>query len=118
VITRGIREFAGRDWESARRSKEAYWGERIARLGPAEAFRIAEELRREVLLLHPAWPSPAQRSAAHASGGYSTFSTSTGCTSVARRAGTTAAAKATVRASTTAPKMIAGAVLSTPNNIA
>jgi hypothetical protein len=63
VITRGIREFAGRDWESARRSKEAYWGERIARLGPAEAFRIAEELRQEVLLLHPAWPSAAQRHA-------------------------------------------------------
>jgi hypothetical protein len=63
MITRGIREFAGRDWNSARRSKEAYWGERIARLGPAEAFRIADQLRREVLLLNPAWPDSVQREA-------------------------------------------------------
>jgi hypothetical protein len=46
----------GRDWDSARRNKDAYWAERIERLGPAESFRIAEELRREVLLLHPTWP--------------------------------------------------------------
>ena len=63
VITRGIREFVGRDWESARRNKDAYWAERISRLGPAESFRIAEELRREVLLLNPTWPDSTLRRA-------------------------------------------------------
>jgi hypothetical protein len=61
VITRGIREFVARDWATARQNKDAYWSERIARLGPPEAFRIAEELRRQVLLRDPAWPDPALR---------------------------------------------------------
>lgn len=61
MITRGIREFVGRDWESVRRSKDAYWADRISRLGPMESFRIAEELRREVLLLNPTWPDSALR---------------------------------------------------------
>jgi hypothetical protein len=52
-----------RDWQAARDSKDAYWAERIARLGPAEAFRIAEELRRQVLLRDPAWPDAALRTA-------------------------------------------------------
>jgi len=45
-----------RDWAAARQNKDAYWGERIARLGPAEGLRIAEELRRQVLSLDPDWP--------------------------------------------------------------
>jgi len=61
VVTRGIREFLRRDWESVRRRKEAYWGDRIARLGVLEGFRIAEELRREVVLLNPMWPDRAHR---------------------------------------------------------
>ena len=63
VVTRGIRDFVARDWEAARDNKDAYWGERIARLGPAEGFRIAEELRRQVLLRDPAWPDAALRRA-------------------------------------------------------
>jgi len=63
VITRGIREFVSRDWESARRNKDAYWADRIRKLGPTESFRIAEELRREVLLLNPTWPDSALRQA-------------------------------------------------------
>lgn len=61
VITRGIREFVGRDWRAARAAKDAYWRDRIARLGPTEGLRIAEELRRQALLQTPDWPSPAER---------------------------------------------------------
>lgn len=61
VISRGIREYVARDWGAAREAKEAYWAERIARLGPGEAFRIAEELRRQALSQHPHWPSPEDR---------------------------------------------------------
>ena len=52
VITRGIREFVSRDWGAVREAKDAYWGERVARLGPGEGLRIAEELRRQYLLSH------------------------------------------------------------------
>jgi hypothetical protein len=61
VITRGIREFVARDWDAAREAKDAYWHERIERLGPLEGLRIAEELRRQALLANPAWPEPADR---------------------------------------------------------
>ena len=40
MITRGIREFVSRDWGAAREAKEAYWGERIARLGSSEGPRL------------------------------------------------------------------------------
>jgi hypothetical protein len=63
VITRSIREFIGRDWEAVRHTKDAYWGERIARLGPLEGFRVAEELRRQALLLNAGWPDAALRQA-------------------------------------------------------
>lgn len=63
MITRGIREFVGRDWARARLAKDAYWGERVARLGAAEGFRIADELRRQALFNDPGWPHPDQRDA-------------------------------------------------------
>jgi hypothetical protein len=63
VITRGIREFVARDWQAARDNKDDYWAERIARLGAPEAFRIADELRRQALLRDPAWPDAALRKA-------------------------------------------------------
>jgi hypothetical protein len=63
VITRGIREFAARDWNAARRNKEQYWGERIGRLGAFEGFRVAEDLRRQMLQRDPAWPGPEARQA-------------------------------------------------------
>jgi hypothetical protein len=56
MVTRGIREFMARDWAAARRLKDAYWGERIARLGPLEGIRIADELRRQMQLHDPSWP--------------------------------------------------------------
>jgi hypothetical protein len=63
MIARAIREFISRDWAAARQAKDAYWGERVARLGPLESFRISEELRRQALLQHPGWPHPADRRA-------------------------------------------------------
>jgi hypothetical protein len=61
VIDRAIRELVHRDWDAVRASKDAYWGERIARLGPIEGLRIAEELRRQVLAHNPSWPGAADR---------------------------------------------------------
>lgn len=61
VITRGIREYISRDWEAVRENKDAYWAERILRLGPCEGFRIAEELRRQALAQDPAWPDAARQ---------------------------------------------------------
>lgn len=61
MITRGIREFVARDWDAARENKDAYWGERISRLGPAEAFRVAEDLRRQMILREPGWPDATLR---------------------------------------------------------
>ena len=61
MITQGIHEFVSRDWQAARDGKTDYWGERIARLGPLEGFRVADELRRQALLQDPAWPSAALR---------------------------------------------------------
>ena len=61
MITRGIREFMDRDWRAVRASKDRYWGDRIGRLGPLEALRIADELRRQALLRDAGWPDAAAR---------------------------------------------------------
>jgi hypothetical protein len=61
VIARGIRDYVGRDWKLARSAKDAFWAERIARLGAIEGFRIADELRRQMLRQHPGWPSADER---------------------------------------------------------
>lgn len=62
MITRGIREFLARDWDAVRENKDAYWGARIARLGPAEGLRIADELRQQAAL-NPKWPQADDRQA-------------------------------------------------------
>jgi hypothetical protein len=61
MVTRGIREFVGRDWRAVRKAKDAYWAERIARLGPIEGWRLADELRRQVQVQDPFWPDQAER---------------------------------------------------------
>lgn len=61
MITRGIREFVGRDWNAVRENKDAYWAARIDRLGPIEGLRIADELRRQMLLQDPEWPDAQLR---------------------------------------------------------
>jgi hypothetical protein len=63
VITRGIRDFVAREWDLARSNKDAYWLERIARLGSIEGLRIADELRQQARLLDPGWPSAQLRNA-------------------------------------------------------
>ncbi len=61
MISDGIRAFMARDWQRVRDAKDTYWAERVGRLGPVEAMRIAEELRRQARLQHPAWPDAASR---------------------------------------------------------
>jgi hypothetical protein len=61
MIARGIRDYVDRDWAAVRDAKDAYWAERIERLGPAEGFRIAEELRLQARLVNPEWPSEEDR---------------------------------------------------------
>ena len=61
MITRDLLSYVDRDWAAVRTSKDAFWARRIARLGPAEGLRIADELRRQVLLQNPGWPDAEQR---------------------------------------------------------
>lgn len=61
VITRDIEGYVSRDWASVRAAKDDYWAARIRRLGPGEGLRVADELRRQVLLQTPAWPSAQER---------------------------------------------------------
>ncbi len=61
VITRGVEEYVARDWHAVRQAKDEYWVDRIERLGPFEGFRIADELRRQVMLQDPSWPRAEQR---------------------------------------------------------
>jgi len=61
VITREIQSYVARDWAAARESKDAFWATRIARLGPFEGLRIADELRRQVVRQNPEWPSDEER---------------------------------------------------------
>ena len=61
MITRRIRDYVSRDWQAVRDSKDTYWAERIARLGPYEGLRIADELRRQALSQKPCWPSEEDR---------------------------------------------------------
>lgn len=63
MITRGIHELVARDWDAARENKESYWAERIGRLGAPEGFRVAEELRRQMLHRDPRWPDAETRQA-------------------------------------------------------
>jgi hypothetical protein len=61
MITREIQSYVSRDWAAARESKDAFWATRIARLGPIEGLRIADELRRQVIRQNPEWPSEQER---------------------------------------------------------
>ena len=63
MITRGLRAFLDRDWVAVREAKDTYWAELTRKNGPLEAFRITEGLRQQTQLLHPGWPSAADRAA-------------------------------------------------------
>jgi hypothetical protein len=60
MVVRDIRAFMARDWQAVRNHKDDYWAARTARLGAAEALRIADELRRQALH-DPNWPSAESR---------------------------------------------------------
>jgi hypothetical protein len=55
--------FAARDWPAIAESKARHWLERKRRLGTAEAFRVAAELRRFVMVTRPEWPGSDERAA-------------------------------------------------------
>ena len=61
MLTSGIHAFMAREWHLAREAKDAYWGRRVARLGPLEGLRIADELRRQARLQNPVWPDAVSR---------------------------------------------------------
>lgn len=61
MITRGIQDYVGRDWDAVRLLKDRYWRDRIDGLGPAEAFRIAEQLRLQMVARDPSWPGGEAR---------------------------------------------------------
>ena len=53
--------FVRRDWGGLDALDSAWWAERRRALGPGEAFRIADELRRFVRATRPEWPDDADR---------------------------------------------------------
>lgn len=61
MVTRAIRAYVHRDWDAARRAKDEYVARRIEQLGPEEALRLADELRRQALAHVPGWPTPDER---------------------------------------------------------
>ena len=50
-----------RDWDAVRAAKDRYWANRITRLGAAEGFRIADQLRQQARARDASWPDAAQR---------------------------------------------------------
>lgn len=52
-----------RDWAASRRLKDGYWADRIARLGPREGLRVADELWRQMRLQDSSWPDSESRQA-------------------------------------------------------
>lgn len=61
MLTRDIRRYMSRDWKAVRDAKDAYWADRIGRLGPVEGLRIADELRRQAIRQRPGWPDVENR---------------------------------------------------------
>ena len=58
---RALLDFIRRDWASPARAKERYWRDFKRAHGPAAGIRMADELRRQVLLARPEWPSERER---------------------------------------------------------
>jgi hypothetical protein len=55
--------FARRDWAAVAASKRQRWAEQKARMTPAEALQVGDELRRHVRSLQQDWPTEADRQA-------------------------------------------------------
>jgi hypothetical protein len=58
---RALREFVCRDWASAARDKQRYWRDWKRQHGTAAGIQMADELRRQVLLIRPDWPCESER---------------------------------------------------------
>jgi hypothetical protein len=63
-----LRRFAALvDWRAAARDKERYWCDWKKRHAPAEALRLADGLREQVVAQKPGWPGEDERREDHAS---------------------------------------------------
>ena len=63
-----LRRFAALvDWRAVERDKERYWCDWKKKHGPADALRIADDLRKQVVAQRPAWPGEDERREDHAS---------------------------------------------------
>jgi hypothetical protein len=56
-----LRAFALRDRRVIQPSRDDHWQKSKLESGPAESVRVAEELRAHIRLIHPEWPTPADR---------------------------------------------------------
>jgi hypothetical protein len=56
-----VRAYLSRDWAALAELKEQAWLEQRRRRGIPGALEIADELRRQVRGLRPAWPSDEER---------------------------------------------------------
>jgi len=53
--------FAGRDWKAIAAFKRRRWAEQKARITPAEALQVGDELRHHVSSLLASWPTEKDR---------------------------------------------------------
>ncbi len=63
MLKQDLIDFAQRSRVDLAEIDAAYWRERKQRYGEGEGLRIAEELRQQVLLVRPDWPTPEDRAA-------------------------------------------------------
>jgi hypothetical protein len=61
VKKKDIPAYARKDWELVAGMKADHWARVKELRGLAEGIRVAEELRMQVLLSHPGWPSDGDR---------------------------------------------------------
>ena len=58
-----VLSYLRRDRSLVDASRVAFWSQRARAYGPADGIRVADELRRECIALHPDWPSREDRAA-------------------------------------------------------
>jgi len=61
VRAKDIAAFAHRDWKTVAASKEAQWLTERRRRGVRWCLEVADDLRRQVVQRHPAWPTANER---------------------------------------------------------
>lgn len=58
---RDLRAYANRPWGAAEVLKQEYWAREFAERGPDVTLAAAGALWRHMRLVHPTWPSDAER---------------------------------------------------------